>query len=158
MKVSAKTAVRLDAGSYRVLKVDPKAQLVLTGGVYTFASWDVGKEASVRVEAPSEIRVLGVVNVGEKATVGVKAAVVGLDARDLVVQVAGLNSPTSTAGARTAAFTAGKNSTVDAYVLAPNGTVRVGEGVFGTGSFIGRWVTLGKCTRIGRWTDINKGR
>ena len=158
VKVSAKTAVRLDAGLYRSLKVDPKAQLVLTGGVYTFASWDVGKEASVRVEAPSEIRVLGVVNVGEKATVGVKAGVVGLDARDLVVQVAGVNSPNSTAGAANAAFTAGKNSTVDAYVLAPNGTVRVGEGVFGTGSFIGRWVILGKGTRIGRWTDINKGR
>ena len=82
----------------------------------------------------------------------------GLDARDVVVQVAGVNSPAGMAGARTVAFTAGRDSTVDAYVLAPYGTVRVGEGVFGTGSFIGRWVTLGKGVRIGRWTDINKGR
>jgi hypothetical protein len=150
-----KASLRLDAGAYRALKLGEKATLTLTGGVYTFASWEVAREASVVVEAPSEIRIVGEVALGEKARIAVKPGVAGLDARDVVLAVAGTGAskPPGAGGVKAPVFVADRESTVGAYVLAPNGEIRVGEKVFATGGFIGRSVSIGKETRIGLWTD-----
>jgi hypothetical protein len=150
VRVTAPVPVRLAPGRYKVLKVDTGATLTLTGGVYTFATWDVAKGATIRAEAPTEIRVIGQVDIGERSKVGVVAGVPGLDARDLVFHVSGKNSPTPRPSGRAGAFSVGPYSTIDAYVVAPNGSAELDKLVVASGNYLGRWVTVGSDTRIGR--------
>ena len=49
-----------------------------------------------------------------------------------------------------AVFSVGPYSTIDAYVVAPNGSVELDKLVVATGNYLGRWVTVGSDTRIGR--------
>ncbi len=144
VRIADSKTQRLEPGPYRTLEVGSNATLVLSGGVYSFGSWSLAKKAKIRFEAPTEIRIAGRVVAGEMVSVQPQGGVAGLDATDLVLEVAG----TDGTGGAAPAFVMGKGGRLDAYVLVPSGTLQLGEAVDAAGSFLGRWVTVGRNAKL----------
>ncbi|MCE7989495.1 MAG: hypothetical protein DYG89_50735 [Caldilinea sp. CFX5] len=142
----------LAAGSYGALTVNNGATLVLSGGLYHFASWTVSQNAKVHFQAPSEVRIAGVLLVNNNAFVGPAPGVTNLDANGIILHVAGTDGQSGPGSQpRSAAFE--QNVTITAYVVAPNGLINFRQNVNATGAFIGKWVLAEQNAKVTRPGD-----
>ncbi|MCE7989831.1 MAG: hypothetical protein DYG89_52460 [Caldilinea sp. CFX5] len=142
----------LAAGSYGALTVNNGATLVLSGGLYHFASWTVSQNAKVHFQAPSEVRIAGVLLVNNNAFVGPAPGVTNLDANSIVIHIAGTDGQSGPGSQpRSAAFD--QNVTISAYIVAPNGMINFRQNVNATGAFIGKWVLAEQNAKVTRPGD-----
>src|SRR4029453_18917437 len=116
-------SLTLTPGAYGKVLVANGATLELLGGTYCFQEVKTGRKASIVVDAPSDITVLGKfrTNTGSKVLAGP-----GVGASDILVGVAGKQ------------VKVGHKSKVEGIFYAPNGQLRFGRGGFFTGQFVGR--------------------
>ena len=142
----------LAPGSYDTLIVNNNATLVLSGGLYTFASWNVGLGAKVHFAAPSEVRIAGALVVNANSYVGPTPGVTNMDANSIIIHVAGTDGQ-SNPGNFPKAATFEQNVTVSAYLLAPNGLVNFRQNGVATGTFIGKWVLVEQNSKVTRPSD-----
>jgi hypothetical protein len=153
----------LAAGSYGALTVNNGATLVLSGGLYHFASWTVNNGAKVHFQAASEVRMAGALLVNQNGYVGPAPGVANLDANSIVIHVAGTGGQSGPGNQpRSAAIE--QNATITAYIVAPNGMINFRQNVNATGAFIAKWVLAeqnAKVTRPGdpvvRAADVESG-
>ena len=142
----------LAPGSYGALTVGNGATLLLSGGLYHFASWTVSQGAKVHFQAPSEVRIAGALVVNQNAFVGPAPGVTNLDAGSLIFHVAGTGGQSGPGNQpRSAAFD--QNVVVTAYVVAPNGMINFRQNVNATGTFIGKWVLAEQNAKVTRPGD-----
>lgn len=127
----------LDPGSYDVLQVGESAVLTLAGGTYHVASMSVGAGSSVLFGAPSEVRILGRLELGKESLVA-PAEGVTLGGSEMVFYVGGFNGDDGLLGSLPAAAAVGKSSTVAANVYAPFGTLILDAGTHASGAFLAR--------------------
>ena len=134
----------IDAGSYGLLKARKNSVITFTGGTYDFSEWDVGLTVDLFFEAPSEVRIVGRLAVDQNSTLGPAPGVTGMDARDIVIYVNGINGGTGNIGATPKAAKFGLSTEVQANVYVPNGTLWLRQNGQFTGGFVGKWVVLGR--------------
>ncbi|MCB0139602.1 MAG: hypothetical protein KDE50_06795, partial [Caldilineaceae bacterium] len=137
----------LAAGSYGALTVGNNATLVLSGGLYQFAGWNVSQGAKIHFAAPSEVRIAGVVAMSQNAFVGPAPGATAVDANQIVLYVAGASSQ---GGNFPAAVSVAQNAALNAYVVAPNGLITLQQNANATGIFIGKWFLAAQNAKVAR--------
>lgn len=135
------------AGQYGVVTLSngipaTPTRLTLTGGVYHFQSLTVNNDARVECTNPCEVRVAGRVRVGQRSFLGSKPGIAGLGPGNTQVLVAGSNGAAGPWG-EPGAVVVDHDSTLDAYLLAPNGTTRLGHRVRFRGKIATRDAVVG---------------
>ena len=113
----------LQPGNYGKVVVPNGATLDLTGGTYCFSSVKTGRKATITVDAPSNITVLGkfLTNTGTKLLPGS-----GVGASDILIGVAGPLVKLS------------HKNHISGVFYVPNGQLRFGHSGFYTGQFVAR--------------------
>ncbi len=130
IQVRSRRVRLLAPGGYGKVDVKSRATLVLTGGLYEFEKLTINSKAKLLVEAATEIRVKGDVEMSSSVQVG-PAADTTVGASDIVFLVAGNK------------FTVGSRSVIHANVLAPEATLSLLSRVEAVGAFVGKKVRLG---------------
>jgi len=149
-------SLTLDPGAYGLLKARMGSAVTFTGGVYEFAEWDVGENVVLYFQAPSEIRIAGRLAVDQGSYLGPAPDSTGLDARDIVIYVSGVNGNSGNLGGTPKAAKFGIATEIHANVYAPNGTLWLRQNGRFTGAFLARWVDLGigaEVTHLSQWTE-----
>ena len=134
--------VSLDAGSYADITAGDDATIVFTGGVYNIGSVQAGNSAALEFLAPSELRILGTLGMGNNAFIGPGAGSTA-SASTIEVFVSGANIDASDPGSEPAAAHFNNNATLSAVFFVPNGTLRFKNNAFGAGVFAARDVKVG---------------
>ncbi|MGH9935166.1 MAG: FG-GAP repeat protein [Blastocatellia bacterium] len=147
-EVEQQGTLTLGAGDYGALVARQLATITFTGGVYHFQSWDVGQLVKLHFLAPTEIRIAGRLRVDQRSYLGPAPSAAGLAARDIVIYVAGRNGQTGSLGAVPEAAAFGQETTLNANVVVPNGTLRLLQRVEATGAFFGKWVRAGQQVKL----------
>ena len=134
-------------GSYKDLRINSSATLVLEEGVYNFNSWDIRTNANVYFDGPVEIRIADKLNTLQGAEIR-PSQTSTIDASDVVIFVTGINGNNGNLGATPKAAKFGENNVVEANVYVENGTLYLKQNTVATGSFIGKWVVGGISTEF----------
>lgn len=155
--VGENQTVTLGAGEHGNITIDQGGRLQLFGGgVFNIRSITEvssgggqcgsadpgGPSAACRAvvfDAPSDVRLLGRFDIGKNAFIGDANGV--LDGNDFVFYVGGANADPNELPA---AFHTGKDSTVNASVFAPSGTIMVDQSSSLSGTLVGKDVTVAK--------------
>jgi carbonic anhydrase/acetyltransferase-like protein (isoleucine patch superfamily) len=145
----------LAPGAYGHVQVQHGATLVLTGGLYQFASLALEADATLVYRAAAEIRIGGDLETGARAVIAPDAA--GLAAASLKIEVDGCEESDHRwirhdrrhlpRPAR-AAVRIGAMNTIQANVLALESGITIGARTEATGAFIGDEVFVGPQVRL----------
>ncbi|MCP5096024.1 MAG: hypothetical protein GY943_10760, partial [Chloroflexi bacterium] len=146
--VGRNETLTLDAGSYGRLQASQRATIILTGGVYDFAEWDLGQRVVIYFAAPSEIRIAGKLRMSQFGTIAPAPDAVGVEANDILFYVLGVNGNRGTLNTSPKAVQIGQRSDISANIFAPNGTIYVQQRSTVIGSLIGKWVVVGQRTAV----------
>lgn len=84
-------SLTLDPGSYGLLRARNGSTVTFCGGTYDFSEWDVGENVQLLFQGPGEIRISGKLAVEQGSYLGPEPGSSGLDARDIVIYVTGIN-------------------------------------------------------------------
>ena len=142
LEVKKDNPLQLEPGSYGELNIKKDAVVTLSGGLYHFQSWKLENAAAIYVQKPSEIRITGGVEIKKEGFIGPDPDMLEVTAGDIIVYVVAPNGKKGDIKGKPAAVDIGDKSTVQAYIVAPNGAVLLGKEVDATGAFIGRWVDV----------------
>lgn len=138
----------LTPGSYGSLHVADGGSVVFSGGLYSFSEWNVSDNSKLSFAAASEVRIAGRALVGMHSYVG-PVANSGITPKQIVIFVAGVNADNNVLGGLgPKAATFGPYATVGANVVALNGTLLIRERSLAVGSFVARWVSVGKFSQL----------
>ncbi len=127
-------------GSYRKLKVEHRAKLVLVGGFYQISEMEIDEKSQLICAADAVCAVLikNRLDIGQKAIVQAQST----NANDLLFYVEGANL------LEHAAATIGQKSRVIAAIYAPNGTLDVGQKADAQGIFIASRIHIGQKAHV----------
>ena len=148
--VAQNSSRTLAPGSYGALNTGQNTTILLTGGLYHFASWNVGQNSRLHFQAPSEVRIAGRLAMGQNGVLAPAPGTTGLDATQIILYVAGQNGSNGAMTATPRAVDFGQGGRINAYIVAPNGTIYMGQNAQNSGAFIARWVYGEQNTRITR--------
>jgi YD repeat-containing protein len=112
------------------------------------------------LKAPSKVRIAGKLAAEQGYFLGPEPGEAGLDARDIVIYVTGINGGTGGLGATPKAAKFGIATTVQANVYVPNGTLWLRQNGQFTGAFLGKWVNLGigaTAEHLSQWSEGSGG-
>jgi hypothetical protein len=156
--------VFLDAGDYLDITIDNGGTLIFTGGIYNIgsilpASTKGGGCAyspcrSLEFLAPSELRILGMFDIGSDAYVGPRTGSTAVGS-SVILYVTGTNLVPEDPLSDPPVARVGKDSTVEANFWAPNGTLVLKKSVIATGAFWGRDVDIDKDGQIQLASSFN---
>jgi hypothetical protein len=132
--VSSGQTRSMAAGAYGAVSV--QGTLKLTGGTYELASLTLGNDARVEVLATSQLHVAGRLSTGDRARIAPSGS--ALTAKDVRLEINGLNGSNGTLGASPKAAAFGNDTVVRALLLVPNGTLQTGQRTNATGALFGR--------------------
>ncbi|MCP4687670.1 MAG: hypothetical protein GY859_06450, partial [Desulfobacterales bacterium] len=148
--------VTLDPGAYADITVNKGGSVVFTGGIYdigSIISVDAGGGRcghapcrSLLFEAPADLRILGVFNMGGDSYIGLADGVPAA-ASDIIFYVGGANMAPDDPGSEPTAVSIGKDSGVAANILAANGTLWIRKNARITGARL-----IG--ASVSRWDDL----
>jgi hypothetical protein len=137
----------LSPGRYKNITLRTNSSLILTGGVYQFASLSLADQSRVVATAPVELRIAGRLVTGFNASI-VPSANSGLDGRAIIIYVAGINSKNGKLSELPKAAYIGLNNTLTATLVVPNGTLWVDFGNTVHGALIAKDVIVGGGTKV----------
>jgi hypothetical protein len=144
--ISSNQTTTLAAGAYRDLNVaqgnaGQVTKLTLSGGTFTFNSLTQMTDTRLECSSPCEVRVVGRATIGARSYFG-PANVPGVGAGNVQLLVKGNNGASGPAGAP-AAVNADNDVQLKAYVLAPNGTLTLGQRVTFAGKGVAKDALVG---------------
>ena len=143
INVGTNGSLTLAAGSYGNLTSQSGATITFTGGVYTFASWDMGVSNKLYFAAPSEIRIVGKLNTSQNSIIGPAPTATTVRANNILIYVTGQNGNNGNLGSTPKAAQIGTDNTLTASIYAPNGTLLVKQNSVVRGALLGKWVNVG---------------
>lgn len=147
INVPKNQTLTLAPGSYANVRINQKGTLILSGGVYHFASLDIRQQAKLLCAGASEVRVKNELDTDANAYVG-PAPETGVLPRQIVFFVEGTDDkgrphPGDEELAQTV-VQFGQRNTVLTNVYAPNGTILLRANTEAIGAFIGKQVHIGQ--------------
>ena len=116
----------LDPGRYGAVSAAYKSVLRLRGGIYHWASLQLGDEARIEALAPVQIRIAGRVATLARVSV-VGGSGTSLTAKDIRIEVSGRNGASGALSDTPVAAAWGNDLTAQAVMLVPNGTLSIGQ-------------------------------
>lgn len=128
--VAAGATVDVEEGDYAMLVVGNGGTANFLGGGYTFTHVNVARGGAILCDAPCNTVVRGNLTLDSDAMIGT-----GPDAGAIQLHVGG-------------AVTVGRDGTISANVLAPNGTITLGRETNATGAFYARDILVRRDSRI----------
>lgn len=131
----------LGTGQYANLSVGRGSTLRLGGGPYTFLNVSLERDASLIWDGPGELMILG------RLSLGASAGIVNnptLATKHKMIFVYGINGTDSLLQSTPSAVSIGRDCAIHATVLAPNGSIVVGENADLVGALIGRDIRIGR--------------
>lgn len=131
----------LGLGDYGALSVGRDATLHLPGGPYTFASIATERGASIVFDGPGEVVVNGRMALGQGTTIGTAP---GVTTKHKMFYVHGINGVDGLLHSTPAAVSIGKESSIAATILAPNGSIDADQTLALTGSFVARDIHISR--------------
>lgn len=146
-EVKTKNSLTLAPGSYGEIKVKTSGTLIFTGGTYHLENLDVGTKVNILFQAPTELIINNRLEPGSNSYIGPEDGS-GITAKDIVIYVNGINGSSGSLGSSPKAATVGTKNTVKANIFAPNGTIRLKQGVIAEGAFVGKDVLVGVKVKI----------
>ncbi|MBI4814718.1 MAG: hypothetical protein HY791_00590 [Deltaproteobacteria bacterium] len=123
-------------------------RLELEAGEYDFASLDVGQDSRVEALGPVVVSISGRLAPGQKSYLGPAPSAPSLTARDVRLEVHGLNGASGNLHASPEAAVIGQKAVVRALILAPNGKLHLRQGANVRGAFFGKWVEVGQDAEV----------
>ena len=129
----------LNAGNYAAVVV--QGTLRLKGGSYQLASLQLANDAKVEALAPAQLHIAGRLSLLDRDRIGA-AAGVSLAAGDVQIEVAGRNGASGSLTDSPKAVSLGNSDVLSALILAPNGTLQVGQRATLVGAFAARDVFI----------------
>lgn len=132
----------LHSDVFKTLITKKEAQVVLSGGLYSFEEWDLGPDNEIICNSPTIVVITGRIKAGPGLVLRPAEAFSYLQSQDIQVFVEGFNSKRDRASGQLAADF-GPQSTIHANLIARNGSVRIGPESRVVGGLVGRWITLG---------------
>ncbi len=131
----------LGTGQYGSLSIGRDATLRLGGGPYVFTSVSAERGATIVWDGPGEMMILGRLSLGAGATITNGANVV---TKHKMIFVYGANGTDGALLSTPPAVSFGRDNTIRATVLAPNGSIVAGEGANVVGALLGRDILIGR--------------
>lgn len=133
----------LAPGSYAALNIETQATLELTTGTYHFQDITLGQSAKIVTNGSCEVRVAGRLSVGNNCTISPISGA-QLDAGELQFFIVGMNGSTGALDATPKAVGIGNNCNIQARLIAPNGTLELGNGSNVQGVLVAKWLDIGQ--------------
>jgi len=147
LSVPSAGVVRLDAGTYGDLQVGDRGVLVFIGGVYNFRDIRIGEKALVFFNGPTEIRVRDKFFTDKGGFFGPDPDA-AISAADIVFYVEGVNGVSGELEAEPKSVEIAPSNDLFVNFYAPNGTIRLGDGVNAVGAYLGRDVDVGEGAEV----------
>jgi len=141
LTVNPSSTVVASPGAYGAVSIGTKGILRLSGGVYHVASLQLDDDARIEAQAAVQLRVAGRVTgrLSTLARVFVGAAAgATLAAGDIRIEVSGKNGTGGGLTETPKAATFGNDASILGVILAPNGTLQMGQRNIVTGALVGR--------------------
>jgi len=130
------------AGSYSTVTVGTGGKLRLAAGRYDMVSLTIGAGARLEAQGTVVLRIQGRLSASTNSFIGAASGTT-LSARDIRIEVSGINGTSGALGATPPAASVGTGATLTALVLVPNGTLVAGTGISATGAFMARDLDIG---------------
>jgi len=137
LTVPAGGTVTAAPGPYAAVSVGTGGKLRLEAGGYDMSSVTLGTGARLEALGKVVLRIQGRLSASTGAFIGAAPDVV-ITARDLRIEVSGINGTTGALGATPPAAKLGSGANVTTLLLVPNGTLVAGTAINATGAFMAR--------------------
>jgi len=154
--VSVNDSIALAPGDYGNILVKSQGILYFTGGIYNINSIDAGLGSNVLFGASSEVRIADTFNSRTNSHIGPGVGS-GIEARDIIFYVAGINGSSGALGATPKAAKVGLSSTFHANIFAPNGTIWLKNSTSAVGSFWAKDVLVGLSVQLSLDSYLSNG-
>ncbi|MFH1768762.1 MAG: hypothetical protein ABH858_06355 [Candidatus Omnitrophota bacterium] len=132
------SSVTINAGDYGDITVGHHSTVYLSGGTYNTNRWNIDHTCDIYFQAPCVINVADQVDIDHHVNIK-PAAGSGLSAKDLVWNIAGVGSSSST----DVGFYGDHHIEVHANIYAPNAKIEFNHHGDYYGSFIAKWIEIG---------------
>ena len=138
---------QITPSNWATISLGKNAVLRLEAGPYQAASVSLGDGARLEAIGPVVLRIQGKLDATNDAFIGAASGST-LTARDVRIEVNGINGTSGGLGADPKAANFGNHSEVHALVLAPNGTLITRSTVRVFGALLGQDVDVGEFTQV----------
>src|SRR5262245_34695165 len=142
LTVAGGATVTRSPGQFLTVSVGTGATLRLNAGTYQMKDLTIGTNGRVEALGAVQIRIANRLNAGSGFFIG-PAAGAALTAKDIRIEVSGINGTTGALGATPKAAALGSNGSIRALVLVPNGTLSFATGICAKGAFMARDIDVG---------------
>jgi hypothetical protein len=132
LTVATGATVAASAGGYAAINVGTGGKLRLNAGLYQVTSLTMSTGARLEALGAVVLRIQGRMNASTGIFIGAASGVT-LSARDIRIEVSGINGTTGALTATPPAASLGTGAVVKGLVLVPNGSLVVGTGANATG-------------------------
>jgi hypothetical protein len=139
--------VSASPGKFATVSLGSGAKLRLASGTYEIATLSLGSGTRLDALGPVQLRVAGRFTSSDGIVIG-PASGVTLSARDIRIEISGINGTTGDLTATPKAAVVGTGALTKAVMLVPNGTLALGTGLQATGAFIAREIDVGTGAQI----------
>jgi hypothetical protein len=143
VNVDVRRTASLVPGSYRDVDLEEYSTLTLAAGSYDFRSISMEESSKIYATGPCVVKVQFGMGADNGAIVS-PAPGSAITASDIIFYVGGTNSQSSF----TYTVKISSNSTVNANLYAPNGTIFLDQGTNATGAFFAKDVQIGKLAKL----------
>ena len=142
LTVAGGKTVTASPGQFLTVSLGTSAVLRLNPGVYQMKDLTIGTSGRIEALGAVQIRVANRLNAGSSFSIG-PASGTTLTAKDIRIEVSGINGTNGALGSTPKAAALGSNGNIRALVLVPNGTLTLATGICAKGAFLARDIDVG---------------
>ena len=137
LTVAGGKTVTASPGQFLTVSLGTSAVLRLNAGTYQMRDLTVGTSGRIEALGAVQIRIANRLNAGTGFFIG-PATGTTLTAKDIRIEVSGINGTDGALGSKPKAATLASNGNIRALVLVPNGTLSFATGMCAKGAFLAR--------------------
>ena len=142
LTVAGGKTVAASPGQFLTVSLGTGAVLRLAAGTYQMKDLTIGTNGRVEALGTVQIRIANRLNASSGFFIG-PASGATLTAKDIRIEVSGVNGTDGALGSTPKAAALGSNGSVRAIVLVPNGTLSFASGICAKGAFLARDMDVG---------------
>jgi RHS repeat-associated protein len=143
LTVAGGKTVTVSPGQFLTVSLGTSSVLRLNAGTYQLKDLTIGTSGRVEALGPVQIRIANRLNAGSSFFIGPAATATTLTAKDIRIEVSGVNGTDGAIGSSPKAAALGSNGSIRALVLVPNGTLTFATGICAKGAFLARDIDVG---------------
>jgi RHS repeat-associated protein len=152
LTVAGGKTVTASPGQFLTVSLGTSSVLRLNAGTYQMKDLTIGSSGRVEALGTVQILIANRLNAGSGFFIG-PASGTTLTAKDIRVEVSGVNGSDGALGSSPKAAALGSNGSIRALVLAPNGTLSFASGICAWGAFLARDIDVGSSSAAYAFED-----